>query len=97
VNLKGRAVKEANRRKPEVASVFLKLGALGYGGTALWAISISLLRLAPHAAPDAFAAGVLVLTLLALLAWRLPPLPSLLGGCLIGVLVRSRMFGLLPL
>jgi chromate transporter len=76
---------------------WVKAGIRGISPAVVGAISISLLRLAPHAAPDAFAAGVLVLTLLALLAWRLPPLPSLLGGCLIGVLVRSRMFGLLPL
>jgi hypothetical protein len=48
---------------------------------------VTIAQLAPHAAPDAFTAALLALSVVALLAWRkLPVLPSLLGGGLIGIL-----------
>jgi chromate transporter len=50
-------------------------------------ICVTIAQLAPHAAPDAFTAVLLTLTVVALLAWRkLPVLPSLLGGGLVGIL-----------
>lgn len=68
----------------------------GIGPAVIGAIAVSLLHLAPHAAPDAFAAAVLALTLIGLLTWRLPPLPSLLGGGVIGILAHSGLFGAVP-
>jgi len=54
-------------------------------------IAIAIVQLAPHAAPDVFTSIVLALTVVALLAWRLPVIPSLLGGALLGILARSRV------
>jgi len=48
------------------------------------AIGCSLLQMAPAAAPDAMAPSLLVLTIVAILAWRAGPLPLILGGALIG-------------
>jgi chromate transporter len=55
-------------------------------------ISVSLLHLAPHAAPDAHTAGLAVLTVGGMLAWRLTPLPLMLAGGLAGILARMRLF-----
>jgi chromate transporter len=54
-------------------------------------IAIAIVQLAPHAAPDIFTSVVLVLTVVALLAWRLPVMSSLLCGALLGILARSRV------
>jgi len=62
----------------------------GISPAVIGTIAVAILQLAPHAAPDIFTAVVLVLTVLAMLAWRLPVLPSLLCGGLIGILARSK-------
>jgi len=50
-------------------------------------ICVTIVQLVPHAAPDVFTGTMLVLTVIAMLAWRkLPVLPSLLGGGVIGIL-----------
>lgn len=54
-------------------------------------ITVSVLQLAPHAAPDAFTTVLLGLTVLGLLAWRLPALPAAACGGLLGIIVRSRL------
>jgi chromate transporter len=62
----------------------------GIGPAVIGVLAVSLAHLAPHAVPDAFAALLLVLTVVALLAVRLAPLPTVLGGAVVG-LVRSRL------
>jgi len=50
-------------------------------------ICVTIAQLAPHAAPDPFTTALLALTVVALLAWRkLPVLPTLVCGGLIGIL-----------
>ena len=51
-------------------------------------ISVSLMQMAPHAAPDAFTITLMVLTIAGMLIWSLAPLPLMLGGGLIGVMGR---------
>ena len=63
----------------------------GISPAVVGAISVSVLQLAPHAAPDAFTAALLGLTVLGLLAWRLPALPVVACGGLLGIIVRSRL------
>ena len=58
-------------------------------------ICVTLVQLAPHAAPDAFTAVVLALTVLAFLAWRFSVFPALVCGGLLGILSRSRVLHLL--
>jgi chromate transporter len=55
------------------------------------AIAVTIVHLAPHAAPDAFAGVVLALTVVMLLAWRLPVMSMVVGGALIGIVARSRL------
>ena len=52
-------------------------------------ITVSVLQLMPHAAPDTFTSVLLGLTVLGLLAWRLPALPAVACGGLLGIIVRS--------
>jgi chromate transporter len=48
-------------------------------------MGVALVRLAPHAAPDPFAAAVLVATVAALMLWRLAPLKAMATGALVGI------------
>ena len=51
-----------------------------------------MVHLAPHAAPDAFTAALLILTVLALLVWpRLPVLSLVAGGGVVGIVARSKL------
>jgi chromate transporter len=53
-------------------------------------IAVTVFQLVPHAAPDVFSAAVLLATVAALLAWRLPVIALVVAGGLIGILARSR-------
>lgn len=74
---------------------WIKAAMRGISPAVIGTICVTIVHLAPHAAPDAFTAVVLVLTVAALLFWRLPVLPSVLCGGLVGILARSRLFNLL--
>ena len=62
----------------------------GVAPAVVGAIGLTVVHLAPTAAPDAFTGVVLVATVAALLLWKLPAIPAALGGGVIGVLARSR-------
>jgi len=62
----------------------------GVGPAVVGAIGLSVVHLAPTAAPDAFAGVVLVATVATLLLWKLPVIPAALGGGILGVLAHSR-------
>jgi len=62
----------------------------GVGPAVVGAIGLSVVHLAPTAAPDAFAGVVLVATVATLLLWKLPVIPAALGGGILGVLVHAR-------
>jgi chromate transporter len=53
-------------------------------------LAISLLKLVPHAAPDAFTMTLLVLAIVVMAMWRVAPLSMVLGGALAGVAVRLK-------
>jgi chromate transporter len=53
-------------------------------------LAVSLFRLVPHAAPDAYTLLLLVLAVAAMLLWRLTPLPLILGGATAGMLARLK-------
>jgi chromate transporter len=65
----------------------------GMGPAVIGVLAVSLFRLMPHALPDPFALAILVVTLAALLVWRLGTVRLMLAGALLGVL-RSRPFSL---
>jgi chromate transporter len=53
-------------------------------------MTVALVRMTPHAAPDPLAIAALVLAATALILWRVAPLKAVLGGSLLGVL-RDRV------
>jgi chromate transporter len=69
---------------------WMRAGMRGISPAVVGAIGLTVLQLTPHAAPDAFTAVLLVLTVAGLLLWRLPALPMAVAGGVLGILVRSR-------
>jgi len=55
-------------------------------------IGVSLVQMTPHAAPDAFTAVLVLLTVACLLWWKWGPLPVMLGGALAGAAYRVSSF-----
>ena len=62
----------------------------GMGPAVIGILAVSMLRLAPHALPDAFAVALLAVTVGALLAWRIGAIPLMLVGGAAGV-VRTAL------
>src|SRR5262245_65374480 len=69
--------------------VWMRAAMRGIGPAVIGVMAVSLLRLAPHAIPDAFAAVAFAATIIALLYWRVGAMKIMLAGALLGVL-RSR-------
>ena len=69
---------------------WMRAAMRGVGPAVVGAIGLSVVHLAPTAAPDAFAGVVLVATIATLLLWKLPVIPAALGGGILGVLAHSR-------
>lgn len=70
---------------------WVKAAMKGISPAVVGAIGVSIVQLAPTAAPDTLSAAMLVVAVAALLAWRLPPLSLVVAGGLIGVLARSAL------
>jgi chromate transporter len=65
---------------------WIKAAMKGISPAVIGTIAVTIVHLAPHAAPDAFAAIVLTVTVVVLLMWRqLPVLPTIACGGLIGI------------
>jgi chromate transporter len=64
---------------------WIRAALRGTGAAVIGVISVSLVHLAPHAAPDAFTAVIAMLTITAMLAWSAGPLPLMLGGAFLGL------------
>ena len=62
----------------------------GIGAAVIGVISVSLAQMVPHAAPDAFTAALALLTVAGMLAWKIGPLPLMLGGALAGTAIRMK-------
>jgi chromate transporter len=65
--------------------VWIKAAMRAISAAVIGILSVSLMQMAPHAAPDAFTATLMVLTVAGMLTWSLAPLPLMLGGGLIGI------------
>ena len=63
----------------------------GVAPAVVGAIALTVLHLAPTAAPDAFTGVLLVATIAGLMFWKLPVLPAAFGGGVLGILARSRL------
>ena len=63
----------------------------GVGPAVIGALAVSLLQMAPHAAPDVFAWALLALTVAVILFRNVGPLPLMAGGAVIGLLSRGNL------
>ena len=70
---------------------WVKAAMRGISPAVVGAIAVTVVQLAPHAAPDTFSAAVLLVTVAVLLAWRLPVISLVVAGSVIGMLARSRL------
>jgi chromate transporter len=55
------------------------------------AIGLTVVHLAPTAAPDAFTGVLFVITIAGLLLWQMPAVPAAVGGGILGILARSSL------
>jgi chromate transporter len=69
---------------------WLKAFLRGVGPAVIGALAVSLVQMAPHAAPDPFTWLVLGITVLLLLFSKAGPLSLIFGGALVGVLSKGR-------
>jgi chromate transporter len=65
----------------------------GVGPAVIGVLTVSLVRMAPHALPDPFTIAMLIGTLIALLGWRIGAIKLMMAGAALGV-VRSRLISL---
>ncbi len=72
------------------ALLWVRAAMRGVGPAVVGAIALTVLRLAPTAAPDSFTGALLAITIAALLLWKMPVLPAAVGGGVLGILARAR-------
>lgn len=65
---------------PELRNAFYGIGAIG----------VSLGQMIPHAAPDTFTLFLFLGAIVLMIAWRIGPLPLVIGGAIIGTQLRTR-------
>jgi chromate transporter len=58
----------------------------GMGPAVIGVLAVSLVRLAPAALPDPFAAAILIGTIIAMMALRIGAFQVMIGGAVLGVL-----------
>lgn len=63
----------------------------GIAPAVVGSISVSIIQLTPHAAPDVFTSLLLLLTIAAMAIWRASAMKLLLLGATIGVIAKSRV------
>ena len=68
---------------------WVKAAMRGIAPAVVGAIVVTVVQLAPHAAPDVFSTAVLLATVAVLLAWRLPVISLVLTGGLVGIFAHS--------
>ncbi len=65
----------------------------GVGPAVIGAIAVSLAAMLPHAVPDPFAMALMLATVIAILLWRVRPLPLMVAGGTVGLARRALRFG----
>jgi chromate transporter len=68
--------------------LWIKAAMKGISAAVVGALSVALFKLVPHAAPDAFTATLLVLTVAVMMLWRVGPLPLVISGAIGGICAR---------
>ena len=70
---------------------WVKAAMRGVAPAVVGAIALTVVHLAPTAAPDVFTAVLFAATVAGLLLWKLSALPAAVGGGVLGILARSRL------
>jgi chromate transporter len=68
--------------------VWTRAAMRGIGPAVIGVLAVSLVQLAPHALPDPVAIAVLLVTVTALLVWRVGAVKLMIAGSIVGVLRR---------
>jgi chromate transporter len=63
----------------------------GVSPAVVGAIALTVVHLAPTAAPDLFTGALFVVTMAGLLLWQIPAVPAAVGGGIVGILARSSL------
>jgi chromate transporter len=71
--------------------LWIKAAMRGIVGAVIGVLAVSIARLLPHAAPDAFTLVVFALTVAGILVWRLAPVTLMLTGSIIGIVARLKL------
>jgi chromate transporter len=74
---------------------WLKAFMRGVAPAVIGALAVSLVQLAPHAAPDVFTWCLLALTIALMLFYKIGALPLMAGGAAIGLLTRGKAWDLI--
>ncbi|MGQ0546860.1 MAG: chromate efflux transporter [Betaproteobacteria bacterium] len=73
------------------ALMWVRAAMRGVSPAVVGAIALTVVRMMPTAAPDAFTGVLFVGTIAGLLLWQLPAVPAAVGGGVLGVVARSAM------
>jgi chromate transporter len=74
-------------------ATWVRASMRGVGPAVIGAIAASMAAILPHAAPDPFAIALLLATVVAILLWRVRPLPLMVTGGVVGVARRAVRLG----
>jgi chromate transporter len=69
---------------------WMRAAMSGISPAVVGAIGLTVVQLAPTAVPDVFTTVLLMLTVAGMLFWRMPAVPAVVGGGMLGILARSR-------
>jgi MFS family permease len=70
---------------------WMRAALQGISPAVIGVTAVAVLRMVPYAIPDLFTGALAVRTVVALVLWRLSPLPLLTGGAAIGIVLRTRL------
>ena len=68
---------------------WMKAALQGISPVVIGMIAVTIIKMLPNAVPDFLTGTLALLTVVALILWRLSPLPLLLGGGTLGILARA--------
>jgi chromate transport protein ChrA len=70
--------------------LWIKAAMRGIVGAVIGVLAVSIGRLLPHAAPDAFTLVMFAITVAGILLWRLAPVTLMLAGSVAGIAARLK-------
>ncbi len=70
---------------------WMKAALQGISPAVIGVTAVAVLRMVPYAIPDLLTGAMAVGTVVALVLWRLSPLPLMAGGAAIGFVLRARL------